>query len=40
MLGPMMQKTYEAFFQTKVANIGIDFAGERASHASNHYMKI
>jgi hypothetical protein len=27
------------FFQTKVANIGIDSTGERTSHASNHYIK-
>ncbi len=35
----ILQKTYEAFFQTKAANIGIDSAGERTSHASNHYIK-
>ncbi len=35
----ILQKTYEAFFQTKAANIGIDSTGERTSHASNHYLK-
>ncbi len=35
----ILQKTYEMFFQTKIANIGIDSTGERTSHASNHYIK-
>ena len=35
----ILQKTYEMFFQTKIANIGIDSTGERTYHASNHYIK-
>lgn len=35
----ILQKTYEMFFNTKIANIGIDSTGERTSHASPHYMK-
>ncbi|MGI0141313.1 MAG: IS5 family transposase [Candidatus Micrarchaeales archaeon] len=35
----ILQKTYEMFFQTKVANIGIDSTGEKTYHASNHYIK-
>lgn len=35
----ILQKTYEMFFQTKAANIGIDSTGERTSHASRHYIK-
>ena len=35
----ILQKTYEMFFQTKIANIGIDSTGERTSHVSSHYSK-
>jgi Transposase DDE domain len=35
----ILRKTYEVFFQTKVANIGVDSTGEKTSHTSAHYTK-
>jgi hypothetical protein len=35
----ILRRTYEMFFQTKAANIGIDSTGEKTNHASDHYTK-
>ena len=35
----ILRRTYEMFFPTKAANIGIDATGEKTSHTSEHYTK-
>jgi hypothetical protein len=35
----ILRRTYEMFFPTKAANIGIDSTGEKTNHSSDHYVK-